>query len=147
MAEKMFDLEEAERLLPQVELWLRSAIEAKEEIEKIDLDYVSLVRQVASSGGRQIDIGHAIRQKAEKEERLARFGMAVQEIENSGCLLKDLDIGLVDFPCEIDGREVYLCWKLDEPSIAFWHHPEDGFAGRKPIDATFLQQHKRSRPN
>jgi len=147
MEERMFDLEEAERLLPQIELCLKAALKARQEIEKINREYLQVVREVSSSGGRRVDISKAIARKQEKETWVARFGSTLQEIEDTGCLLKDLDAGLVDFPCEFAGREIYLCWKLDEPTIAFWHDPEDGFAGRKPIDAEFLQQIYRSRPN
>ena len=48
--------------------------------------------------------------------------------------MKDLDIGLLDFPCQVEGRTVLLCWKLGEKGITHWHDPSEGFAGRKPID-------------
>ena len=59
----------------------------------------------------------------------------MQEI---GCLIKDLDIGLIDFPTTYRGEEVYLCWKLGEPGIEYWHGVDEGFRGRKPIDQDFL---------
>jgi hypothetical protein len=49
-------------------------------------------------------------------------------------VLRDLERGLVDFPALRDGREVYLCWEEGEEQIAFWHEPDAGFAGRRPID-------------
>ncbi len=55
------------------------------------------------------------------------------EIESIGCILRDLDLGLVDFPFRARGGPVFLCWKLGEPAILFWHRAEEGFAGRKPI--------------
>jgi hypothetical protein len=48
--------------------------------------------------------------------------------------VKDLDIGLLDFPCQVEGRTVLLCWKLGEQGITHWHDTSEGFAGRKPID-------------
>jgi hypothetical protein len=56
------------------------------------------------------------------------------EIDAIGVQVKDLDIGLLDFPCEVDGRVVLLCWKLGEKSITHWHDTSEGFAGRKPVD-------------
>src|SRR5439155_22502493 len=60
----------------------------------------------------------------------------VAEIEASGAHLKDVQLGLVDFPAELDGEIVYLCWQFGEPEVAFWHRIEDGFAGRRPLPGT-----------
>jgi hypothetical protein len=54
-------------------------------------------------------------------------------IESLGVELKDLELGLVDFPAERDGRRVFLCWQYGEPEVAYWHGTDEGFAGRKPI--------------
>jgi hypothetical protein len=60
---------------------------------------------------------------------------AVEELTASGIVLRDLDAGLVDFPARLaDGREYLLCWVLEEPEVAWWHWPETGFAGRRPLD-------------
>ena len=53
---------------------------------------------------------------------------------HTGCIIKDLDVGLLDFPSVIDNEEVYLCWKLGEDRIRFYHRQDEGFAGRKPLD-------------
>ena len=58
----------------------------------------------------------------------------MNKIQETGCVVKDLDEGLVDFPSLIEGEEVYLCWKLGEEHIDFWHGVDEGFAGRKPLD-------------
>jgi hypothetical protein len=57
----------------------------------------------------------------------------VHEIEETGAQLKDVQLGLVDFPAEHDGQLVLLCWQLGEPEVAFWHGLDDGFAGRRPL--------------
>jgi hypothetical protein len=59
--------------------------------------------------------------------------------------VKDLDIGLIDFRCYYHGEEVYLCWKLGEPGIAWWHGLEEGYRGRRPIDEEFLKHHRGER--
>ena len=74
------------------------------------------------------------RRKAERERAIPRVKDALAEIDATGVQVKDLDIGLLDFPCKVDGQIVLLCWKLGEESIAHWHDPAEGFAGRKPID-------------
>ena len=60
------------------------------------------------------------------------------ELESLGIQLKDRRIGLVDFPSELDGRRVLLCWRLDEPSVQFWHDEDAGFAGRQPLSPTLV---------
>jgi len=67
----------------------------------------------------------------------------VAQLQDLGCLVKDLDTGLVDFPALFRGQEVYLCWKLGEPSIEFWHGVDEGFRGRKAIDSDF-RDHSRA---
>ena len=59
----------------------------------------------------------------------------VHSILELGVLIKDINIGLLDFPALREGREVYLCWQLGEGEIAFWHEVDSGYAGRQPIDS------------
>jgi len=146
MAEETFDLERAEKLLPLLERLLRNAAEARRLIAEVEREYASLVKSICLTGGRSVDVAHFSRRKQEKEEGDVRLRESVGEIEQHGCILKDLDIGLLDFPCLVGEREAYLCWRLGEPSIRFWHATDEGFAGRKPIDEKFLAQLKRLRP-
>ena len=62
-------------------------------------------------------------------------------------MVKDLDVGLIDFPTLYRGEEVYLCWKLGETGIQYWHGIDEGFRGRKKIDRDFLDNHKGESPN
>jgi len=59
---------------------------------------------------------------------------ALNRILETGCLIKDLDVGLLDFPAVINKQDVYLCWKLGEDRIRFYHRQDEGFANRKPLD-------------
>jgi hypothetical protein len=79
--------------------------------------------------------------RARRDSAAAQLRDSMEAIEKLGCLLKDLDIGLADFPTLYRGREAYLCWKLGETAIRFWHGEDEGFAGRKPIDRDFLEHH------
>jgi hypothetical protein len=58
---------------------------------------------------------------------------AAEQLQAMDIVLRDADRGLVDFPAIRDGEEVYLCWQADEPRVAFWHEPDAGFAGRRPL--------------
>ena len=74
-----------------------------------------------------------------KIQRLAREIDAFQaELESIGIQLKDRRIGLIDFPSELDGRPMLLCWQLGEPSVQFWHEIDSGFAGRQPLSPTLV---------
>ena len=142
---RLFTLHEAEALLPSIEQWLRAAIECKKNVSDIDEQLNGLLLKVHIFGGVQIDVGRVVELKTGKEQAGERLKKALGEIESIGALVKDLDIGLIDFPTFLDEKEVYLCWKLGEPGIAFWHHTTEGFAGRKQIDDGFRQRHKGGR--
>ncbi|HET7189522.1 MAG TPA: DUF2203 domain-containing protein [Gemmatimonadaceae bacterium] len=60
------------------------------------------------------------------------------ELESLGIQLKDRRIGLIDFPSEMDGRRVLLCWRLGEPSVQYWHDEQSGYAGRQPLSPTLV---------
>ena len=89
-----------------------------------------------------VDRERAIESRAKRDAAAARLRDAVERVHEFGCLVKDLDIGLIDFPTLFRGEEVYLCWKLGEPGIAFWHGVDEGFPGRKAIDRDFLDHHE-----
>jgi hypothetical protein len=72
--------------------------------------------------------------KAEHDQAAQELMKVVEAIQETGCVVKDLEVGLVDFPTLLRGQEVYLCWKLGEEHIGYWHGLEEGFAGRKPLD-------------
>jgi Uncharacterized conserved protein (DUF2203) len=64
---------------------------------------------------------------------LVECNRALGELEAVDVILRDVDRGLIDFPAIRDGEEIYLCWLLDEDEIGFWHEPDTGFAGRRPL--------------
>ena len=134
MSNRSFTLSEAESLLPILESLLRSAIDGKKLIETVDEEFQELSHRILLSGGMHLDIVHWARRKAEREKAIQRIKDALGEIDATGVQVKDLDIGLLDFPCEVEGRTVLLCWKLGETGITHWHGTDEGFAGRKPID-------------
>ena len=141
---RTFTVAEAETLLPVLESLLRSAIESKKLIEEVDAEMQALASRVFINGGMMIDIVAAARRKAEREKALQKAKDAVAEIDAAGVQVKDLDIGLLDFPCLVGEDVILLCWKLGEKGITHWHGMEEGFAGRKPIDDRILKGQKKS---
>ena len=134
MADRSFTLEEAQSLLPVLESLLRTAIDGKKLIEAVDAELQDLAHRVFLSGGLLVNIVLVARRKAEREKTIQRVKDTLAEIDATGVQVKDLDIGLLDFPCQVEGRTVLLCWKLGENGITHWHGVEEGFAGRKPLD-------------
>ena len=139
---RTFTVAEAEALLPVLESLLRAAMQAKALIEEIDAEQQALANRIFVNGGVLVDIVSAARRKAEREKALQKAKDAVAEIGATGVQVKDLEIGLLDFPCLVGEEVILLCWKLGEKSITHWHGTEEGFAGRKPIDERIARAKK-----
>ncbi|HEV2399523.1 MAG TPA: DUF2203 domain-containing protein [Candidatus Sulfotelmatobacter sp.] len=134
MADRTFTLDEAQSLLPVLESLLRTALKAKQVIEEAETEQQALQHRVFINGGMFLDVVPLARRKAERAKAEQRIKDALAEIDSIGVQVKDLDIGLLDFPCEVEGQTILLCWKLGEKAIIHWHGVQEGFAGRKPID-------------
>lgn len=141
---KTFTLDEAQALLPVLESLLKKAMETKDAAESIEQELQQLARKIHFAGGLWVDAPKVFRRRAEFQKELERVKEILEEIDEIGVQIKDLDSGLLDFPCRLDDEVVLLCWKLGETSIGYWHTQSAGFAGRQPIDERF---HRRSRPN
>jgi len=131
---RTFTLREAQSMLPVLESLLRRSIEAKSQIEEIDQELTELGERIFLSGGMLVDVAACAARKAQRDKAIQNAKDTLSEINAIGVQVKDLDIGLLDFPCLVDGEIVLLCWKLGESTITHWHGTEEGFAGRKPID-------------
>lgn len=134
MSTRTFSLEEAQQLLPILESLLRTAIRGKALIEEVDGEFEATAHKIFLNGGMMVNVINLARRKAEREREVQRVKDAVAEIHATGVQVKDLDIGLLDFPCRVGGETILLCWKFGEQGITHWHGTEEGFAGRKPID-------------
>lgn len=139
---RRFRIEQAERLLPAIEAELRLAVQLKATFDDSRRRLQAIAQRVALLGGSQLDPEQVLKERNRQQALASRLHELVQEIEQYGCLVKDLDVGLVDFPTVYRGQEVYLCWRLGEPRIQYWHGVEEGFRGRKPIDEDFLRNHE-----
>ena|SRR5215468_6859072 len=134
MSSRTFTLDEAQDLLPVLESLLRTSIEGKKVIESAEAELQATAQKIFLNGGVLPNVIRLARRKAEREKAIQKVKDAMDEIDAMGVQVKDLDIGLLDFPCEVDGQIVLLCWKLGEKAITHWHGLSEGFVGRKPID-------------
>jgi hypothetical protein len=126
-----FTREEAEALLPEVSVVLRTIQECHIKVRSLEEDLVTLRAQAMGNG-------HHLHERMSKIQKSLFFEAtilrdALHELQAFGCELKDPAIGLVDFLFLRDGKEAYLCWQLGEERIAFWHPLDTGFVGRQPL--------------
>lgn len=145
---KTFTLEEAQSLLPVLESLLKRAIEGRQAAQQVEEQLSELGRRIYLSGGMRVDVAAIAKQRAEMEAHLQRVRESISEIDSIGVQVKDLDSGLLDFPCKVDDQVVLLCWRMGESAIEHWHTMEDGFKGRKPLDERFRRRsNSGNRPN
>jgi hypothetical protein len=145
---KIFTLDEAQALLPVLEALLNRALEYKREADKVEEALHQISQRIHLMGGMKIDVVQVARMRAQMEQHLARVRESVGEINSIGVEVKDIESGLLDFPCRLDDEIVLLCWKTGEPAIEFWHTQEAGFEGRKPVDERFKRRNTQGgRPN
>ncbi|MGH9737692.1 MAG: DUF2203 domain-containing protein [Candidatus Acidiferrales bacterium] len=131
---KFFSLAEAESLRMQLEPLLIEAIEARRKIEDVDEKLGELAERIQRSGGMLVPYEQAAKWRREHNHFADAIRNAVERIHATGCVVKDIEVGLLDFPSRVNGREVFLCWRLGEDRIRFYHGMDEGFSGRKPID-------------
>ena len=143
---KRFTLDEAQSLIPSVDRLLRKAVELKSGFVSAEQRFDGYQRRIIMMGGMVVDRTEVREARERRDHAAGSLRQVLEEVQELGCVVKDLDIGLVDFPTLFQGREVYLCWKLGEPAIAFWHGIDEGFAGRKAIDQDFREHHQGDRP-
>ncbi|HEY1580822.1 MAG TPA: DUF2203 domain-containing protein [Terracidiphilus sp.] len=145
---KIFTLDEAQSLLPVLESLLKRALEGKRAAQEIEEHIAELGRKIYLSGGLRVDVAAIGKQRAEMEAHLERVKESIAEIDSIGVQVKDMDSGLLDFPCRVDDQVVLLCWRMGEPSIEHWHTVEAGFNGRQPVDERFKRRsNSNNRPN
>ena len=142
-----FTLAEAERMLPEVERILRDALFQKTEYQAAEDEFNRTTERIRMAGGSRVNPTPFLALRARRDTSAAALKDSFERMEEIGVLIKDLDIGLIDFLTRYHGREVCLCWKLGEDRIRFLHGMEEGFRGRKEIDQEFLQNHRGDSPH
>jgi hypothetical protein len=137
---KTFTLEEAQSLLPVLESLLKRAVEGRQSAQDAESGLADLARRIYLNGGMKVDVGKVARQRAEIEGHMERVRESIAEIDSIGVQVKDIEAGLLDFPCRVDDQIVLLCWRMGETAIEHWHSVDSGFQGRQPIDERFRRR-------
>ena len=130
---KPFTLDEAERARRSIEPILAEAIEHRRVALDFERRLAALAQRIQLSGGLALRHEKALELRQGFDGATEKIQATVERIEAVGCMVKDLDLGLVDFPGRLNGEDVFWCWRLGEDRIRFWHRQSEGFAGRKPI--------------
>ena len=131
---KFFSLTEAERLRAQLEPVLIEAMEQRRKLGDLEDQLAVVSEKIQRSGGMLVDYEKTARVRIERNRIEESLRTSIERIHSTGCIVKDLDIGLLDFPSRLNNEDVYLCWRLGEDRIRFYHRQDEGFAGRRPID-------------
>ncbi len=131
MSDRTFTPAEANSALAQVRPVAERMVALRERLRTLEREQRELVQTIAGNGS-----GFAVAdvRREDFDELVRELEATVEELEALGVVVKDLDLGLVDFPAQRHGEDVYLCWHVGERSVAAWHGREEGFAGRKPVD-------------
>jgi hypothetical protein len=109
-------------------------MESRRKINEVDDELNELADRIRHSGGMAVAYDKASKVRSERDRLNEAIENVLEQIQDTGCVVKDLDVGLLDFPARINDEDVYLCWKLGEDRIRFYHRQDEGFSGRKPID-------------
>jgi hypothetical protein len=131
---RLFTLTEAERARRELEPVLIEAMDCRKKLSRLDNDLNTVSARIMMMGGVIVPYEKLAKLRFEHTHLAATLKSALDRILETGCLVKDLEVGLLDFPALIDNEQVYLCWKLGEDRIRFYHRQDEGFAGRKPLD-------------
>ena len=133
MSDRVFTPAEANAALSQVQPVAERLVALRARMHELEKAQAALVTSIGGNGG-----GYVVNDLNEAQSELTSLADAVvacvERLEDLGVVLKDLDLGLLDFPALRDGADVLLCWRVGEPAVEFWHGLDEGFAGRKPID-------------
>ena len=133
MAERSFTPAEANNALAEVRPVADRLVAVRARMRELEHSQGALVTAIGGNGG-----GYAATDLNAAQTELGGLADAalafVDKLEELGVVVKDLDLGLLDFPSEREGEEVLLCWHVGEDSVSSWHGLEEGYAGRKPID-------------
>jgi hypothetical protein len=133
MAQRMFTPDQANAALPRVRPLVERLVERRADLLAARARQAEVAAQVGGNGG-GLDPAVPAALAAAASEAEDGLREAVEELHELGVQVKDLDAGLVDFPAErANGEPVLLCWQLGEERVEWWHRPEDGFAGRRPL--------------
>jgi hypothetical protein len=130
-------LNEAQTLLPVLEALLQRTRESALKAAEIELEMQRLSHRIFLVGGLHVDIAAAAKRRAERDKAAQETKDTLAEMEAIGVEVQDLQEGVLDFPCAVDGKVVMLCWRMGEAAITHWHELEEGAEKRQPVDGRF----------
>lgn len=128
MQDKVFTLDEANALIPRLSYLMSRLQPALAELR-------AAAEQIAEKVPAGSSIEESIEQDAEVREHAVVVRDLLVELQSYGVQIKGLELGLIDFPADLDGNRVLLCWQYGEDEVSYFHATDEGFAGRKPLDA------------
>lgn len=129
MAKQLFTVQEANALVPRVALRMQQMQQAALRLQDEAQAYAEETgRDLAEVTPRELASA-----RPGVRELINTLDAAMEDLQSTGVEVKDLHLGLCDFPSQQHGEIVYLCWQTGEPEIAFWHATDEGFAGRQPL--------------
>lgn len=123
---RLFDVEDAERMLPLIRVIVKGMLDDHAERQALLDRLEGPPSEFPSREARSL--------RSEIDTLTEKLSEAASELENLGVEFKGIDLGLVDFPTMIEGELAYLCWSYGEDRIEFWHSPDGGYAGRRPLE-------------
>jgi len=132
--QRLFTLTEAERACHELEPYLIEAIDARKKLSVLEQDLMAVSTRILMMGGVLVPYAKLAEKRREQQSLAEVMKSNLEKILSVGCLIKDLDMGLLDFPAIVNNQEVYLCWKLGENRIRYYHRQDEGYSGRKPLD-------------
>jgi hypothetical protein len=132
--QRLFTLKEAERARQELEPFLVEAMNCRKKLSGLENELSAVAARIMMMGGVIVPYDKLAAVRMEHTQLGETLKTSLDRILETGCVIKDLDVGLLDFPSVIGNEEVYLCWKLGEDRIRFYHRQDEGFAGRKPLD-------------
>lgn len=125
MAPKYFTVEQANAILPEVRPLMAELLERRAKVVRTRRETIEMIRGADSDFGGRIP--------SELVREFIRIERLAKQIRGYGCIIRDINTGLLDFLAEREGREVFLCWRFNEPRVAFYHDLHTGFQGRQPL--------------
>ncbi len=129
--DKLFSQQEANELVPRLELLMRELQMHANQLREKVTDLARHDSELAEMGLQDIIDRHP-----QLKAITTRMADLAGQIESVGCFLKDIDQGLIDFPGEVEGEVVFLCWQFGEPRLLAWHSLDGGFGSRRPLPNT-----------
>ena len=131
---KLFTVEEANRLLPQLDTLVKELRQKRDVIStlEVEIDLLEMVSEKDDSGAPSSPV--LDRKLEEYQKHVDHFYAVLEKVHGFGCFLKDIDMGLIDFYSMYQGRVVYLCWRAGEKEVSSWHEVGSGFTHRRPLE-------------